>query len=180
MARPIASDSLSSHKVNALLGWEARRCSHRLVFWLDDIQNYEDLLCNSCGSRESQPCMVEWIQLKEPVNVQCTQCLGCKSRSLLNLLPQKPKWRHGATIDTRFIFLDLSAGGKSCPIACGPHQLVLCQNCASARKTYEHHFVHHGGRDMTIKIYLIEAVGNADLDTAGGTSVPALDEANWV
>lgn len=45
--------------------------------WLD-LHNYEDLLCNSCGSRESQVLPVEWIQLKEPVNVQCTHCLGRK------------------------------------------------------------------------------------------------------
>jgi hypothetical protein len=43
---------------------------------------------------------------------------------------------------------------------------------------YEHHMVHHGGRGMTIKIYLIEAVLDADLQTAGGRRVPASNDGN--
>jgi hypothetical protein len=38
--------------------------------------------------------------------------------------------------------------------------------------------VHHGGRDMTIKIYLIEAVRDAHLQPAGGPRVPAPDDGN--
>lgn len=81
-------------------------------------------------------------------------------------------------IYTRLVPLGLSSGGQSAPIACGPHRFVLCQNCASPRKTYEHHMVHHGGRDMTIKIYLIEAARDAHLQIAGGPRVPASDDGN--
>jgi hypothetical protein len=80
-------------------------------------------------------------------------------------------------IYTRLV-LGLSSGGQSAPIACGPHRFILCQNCASPRKMYEHHMVHHGGRDMTIKIYLIEAVRDAHLQPAGGPRVPASDDGN--
>lgn len=81
-------------------------------------------------------------------------------------------------IYARLIFLGLLPGGQYCPIGCGPHQFILCQNCASARKTYEHHTVHHGGRDMIVKIYLIERVQDAHQQTAVAPSVPASDDGN--
>jgi hypothetical protein len=64
----------------------------RYQAWLG-LQNYEDLLCNSCGSRESQALPIEWIQLKEPVNVRCTLCLGRKWTPPLSFVPKMPKWR---------------------------------------------------------------------------------------
>jgi hypothetical protein len=38
--------------------------------------------------------------------------------------------------------------------------------------------VHHGGRDMTVKIYLIERAGDAHQQTAVGPRVPASDNGN--
>jgi len=116
-----------------------------------DCQNYDSLLCNSCGVNEGQPLLIEWIQLTEPVDITCTVCL------------------------TR-----LWGGSGRAPFACVDHELVFCGSHSTPAALHEHHQIFHGAGKMTWKVFLIEVNSEATDSQAwtSSTSVAAGDVLN--